>query len=253
MGGVSLKPSEQTTGGLLLDDVDVSFDKCRFVKSDVLEDYNAPDPVPGLLCELTPVESGEGLKQFFSCGSTKDFVPSKDGKRLESVSGVTGIRKSCNAAMLITSIVNAGFPEDQLGDEISNLDGMVAHVIQIAAPKRAGLLSDKRKGKDGKEYDRTITSVNKIVSMPGEGKKGKKGKGKTAPTDDAVIKAAESVVLNVLIEADGPLAKHDLPGLVFKKLKGAERKTVLPLVQDDEFLSASDTWTYKDGKLVLAE
>ena len=252
MGGVSLKPSEQTAGGLLLDDVDVSFDKNRFVMSTEIEGYSAPEPVPGLLSEITTIEDGETTKQFFSCGSAKDFVPSKDGKKLESVSGVTALRKSSNTAMLLTSIVNAGFPEEQLGDDISNLDGMVAHVIQVAAPKRGGLLSDKRVGKDGREYDRTNTVVSKIVSMPGEGKKKGKGKGGKAPSED-VTKAAQAAVLNVLIAAGDALAKHDLPGLVFSKLKGAERQAVMPLIQDDEFLSNSDTWTYEDGKLTLAE
>ena len=44
-------------------------------------------------------------------------------------------------------MVNAGFPEDKIGNDISVFDGLGAHVNQVAQPKRPGLKKPETEGK----------------------------------------------------------------------------------------------------------
>ena len=131
---VSCKPEDFVEGTGLLDDAEVTFTKCRFQ----LFDYaGKAQPAPAFAAELVVAGDGEPTNQFWSCGSPKDFVPSADGKQLQPVGAATHLRKSCNAAILFTSLFQAGVPGDLLGgDDISKLSGLRAHVKRIPAPKR---------------------------------------------------------------------------------------------------------------------
>ena len=100
-------------------------------------------------------------EQYYSAGDPSKFAPSPDGKALTSLTGsATGLNASTNALAFLTSLVNAGFPEDKIGNDVSIFDGTVVHVNQVAQPKRAGLKDQKR----GKTY----LLVTKIVRLPWE-------------------------------------------------------------------------------------
>ena len=75
------------------------------------------------------------------------------------IAGATGLNVNTNAVAFISSIVNAGFPEDKLANDISIFNGMGAHVNQVAQPKRPGL--KKPEGQEGKTY-LLVTKINRL-------------------------------------------------------------------------------------------
>ena len=107
-------------------------------------------------------------------GNPNDWLPSDDGSQLVAVGGVTGIRATSNGGIFIKALVDAGFPVDKIGDDITILDGLQAHVIRIPAPKRAGLKKDKKK-----DFEDTILIVGEIKALPWEKSQPAGGKKKT--------------------------------------------------------------------------
>jgi len=257
--GVSLNPESFTEGGGLIDDVDAIFKSCSFE----MFDYNGKviPPVPSLRADLEV--DGEEVTQYWSMGSAQDWMPSDDGMQLIAVGKVTGIRASSNGGIFLKSLIDAGFPVDKIGSDISAINGMQAHLIRVPAPKRAGLKKTPRA--DGREYDDTILTVSEILALPGE-KKNPAGKPKATPKGKpaAAAKAAATeedgggevegkaleAVMAILAEA-GSIAKKDLPAKIFQTMKAdPDRNAVVKLVFDDKFLS-NGPWEYADGTLVL--
>jgi len=265
MAGISLNPETFVEGGLL-DDADVVFKEAAFE----LWDYQGKSPVQVPALKLTmELDGGDTFEQYYSMGSANDWMPSEDGKSLMAVGGATGIRKSTNGSLFLTSLVNAGFPASKLGDDITVIVGTKAHMIQKAQPKRAGLEGgDKRKGADGKEYDRTLLVVESIKELPkgvgkvaaGGGKTAAgKGAGKAAAaaTAESEEGGAEDVAVATILQllAESPvLEKTKLPAECFKVIKGnPHQAAVLKLVFSDEFLGADGRpWNYADGVVSAA-
>ena len=100
-GGIGLGPSSFVEGTGLISDVDAVFSEVEFV----LWDYNGkiPEPAPALKV-LLEVE-GEGVEQYWSAGSAKEFLPSDDGKMLLPVGSQTGLNKNSNVVQLIMSLI----------------------------------------------------------------------------------------------------------------------------------------------------
>jgi len=268
--GISLNPETFVEGGGLIDDVDVTIDKARFE----LFDYNGTviPGVPALALHMTDPE-GEEVVQYYSMGKPEDWEPSEDGTTLEAIGSATAIRMTSNGGILLKSLIDAGFPVDKLGDDISSLDGMKAHVIQIPAPKRTGIKEKPRA--DGKVYEKTILVIGEILTLPWEEDEEKpkskakakakpkakaKAKAKAKPEaeeveeeagDDDVGAKAVAAILEILEDA-GTVTKKELPAKIFQVMKtDPDRNAVVKLVFDDEFL-AEGPWEYDDGTLVSA-
>jgi len=251
MPGVSLRPSDMVQGGLL-DDAVVEFTGCGFVMFDY---QGKADPAPAFGTELVDIDGGDPTKQYWTVGKAKDWMPSDDGKTLVAVGSATALNNNSNFALLMASIVNAGFPEDKIGDDISVFNGMVAHVHRVAAPKRSGL-SGGSVGPDGQKREQTVLVVDTIEKLPWERKKGKgapktkkKGKAKSkAPVDDAAVE----FVMGVLADKGGEVAKKELPRLAITGLDADIRNAVVKLVYDDGWLGDDDRpWGYADGVVSL--
>lgn len=201
-------------------------------------------------------EEGDEVEQYFSCGRESDWMPSKDGSRLLAVGRATGINTSSNFALLLASMVNAGYPEDKMTDSIKDFIGLSANWMRVPAPKRAGL-----KPKEGQE-DRvkTILTVGDIIKLPWEkagkadGKATAKGKSAAAAKEEGggeLEEEATTLVMEAVMDAGGELIKQKLPSALFPKLKGnPNMKALLQLVQSDDFL-ASGPWSYADGELTM--
>lgn len=257
----SLSPETFVEGGGLVDDVDLTIQEAKFI----MWDYNGkiPQATPAL-CLSMLAEEDEKIEQYYSMGSSKDWMPSDNGKQLLSVGQATAIRKTSNGGIFLTSLVDAGFPVEKLGDDITVLEGLQAHMIRVPAPKRGGLKQDERK------YEQTILVVSEIITMPGDKKKptGAPKGAKTSKTtvasstggnaakiksesgggDDVAEKATTQILS--LLEASGSIAKKDIPGKLFQTMKNdPDRNTVIKMVFDDEFLS-SGPWVYEDGILI---
>src|SRR3972149_11360171 len=135
--GVSLRPSDAVEGGLVPVDRNLLWKKGRFN----LFDYTTREgkvvaTTVAYRLESVDDDGGEYTQQY-SVGDPDRFTIENDGKTL-GPEGVT-ISKSCNFHILMNSAVNAGFPENKIGDDVSVLDGLYAHHIGIPEPKRSGL------------------------------------------------------------------------------------------------------------------
>jgi hypothetical protein len=250
--GVSFRPSDQVEGGGLLDDAVVTWTSARFV----MWDYNGKAPMsPALKVEMK-TEDGVDHIQYWSAGNSKDWSPSSDGKRLLKTGDAKGINSNSNLGLLINSVVNAGYDESKMSDDISQFDGMKCHMIQVAAPKRSGLSQQPRA--DGKVYEPTILIVDQIELMPGEKAAAKPAAGKAATGgggggDDAVRDKATEVIMGILMES-GPTARKSLPQLVFKAMADDDplRGDVSKLAFNEEFLKSEGVpWNYANGELSM--
>lgn len=258
---MSLRPETFVEGGGLVDDVDLTIQEAKFV----MWDYNGKIPQASpALCLSMLAEENEKIEQYYSMGSSKDWMPSDNGKQLLSVGQATGIRKTSNGGIFLTSLVDAGFPVEKLGDDITVLEGLQAHMIRVPAPKRSGLKQEEKK------YEQTILVISEIIAMPGDKKKptgapkgAKTSKATTASgigggaaktkmesgDRDNVTEKATTQILS-LLEANGSIAKKDIPGKLFQTMKSdPDRNAIIKMVFDDEFLS-SGPWTYEDGILI---
>lgn len=247
--GVGLGPSGYVEGGGLLDNVDVVWDKVRF------EMFNyggrSVSAVPALKVDMK-LEDGSTVEQYFSAGSAADWAPSSDGTKLVSIGNARGINKGCNMAILIGSLIEAGFPEDKISDDCTVFEGLQAHVVRVKAPERKGIVRQPRA--DGREYEQTNLVVDKIHKLPWDKGSGKKASGTgSAPEagDDDFEEKMFGIVMEILSEADGPVDKKKLSSLVFAKMKGdKDRNKGSQIAFKDDFLS-SGPWNFDGEKVKL--
>ncbi len=225
----SLKPSDHTEGGGLLEDVNGVIKEAMFA----MNTYNGKvsPGAPSILLEID-VE-GDVFSQYWSVGSHEAWMPTDDGTGLKAIGKETALRTNSNAGILLKSLVDSGFPEDDLGDGIAALVGLQAHFIRVPAPKRPGLKqSDKNKDREP-----TLLVVSEVLSLPGEKKKPKgapktktvakpkakpKEKEKVEDTGDVNEKATE-IIMGILAE-DGPLKVGQVPAKILAAVKGTDVK-----------------------------
>jgi len=251
----SLNPEDFVEGGGLIDDVDVVLKELSFE----MFDYQGSAPETPSLKVLMDVD-GDEMDQYYSMGSPKDWMPSDDGKQLIAVGTASGIRMSSNGGIFLKSLIDAGFPTERLGTDISVVNGTEAHVIRVPAPKRSGIKQTaKQKEREEKYGPATILVVGEILTLPGESKAKGKAKGKAKPaagkgkpkpktSGDVEEKTTEALV-SILAEV-GTLTKKEIPGHLFKTLKDdPDRNEAIKIAFDDEFLG-NGPWEYDDGTLI---
>lgn len=262
----SLNPEDFTEGGGLIDDVDVTITEARFE----MFDYQgaAKEPAPSL--KLSMDIDGDEMDQNYSMGNSKDWMPSDDGKQLLAVGRATQIRMSSNGGILLKSLLDAGFPADKLGDDISILDGLQAHMIRVPAPERKGVKkTEKQKEREERYGPPTILVVGEINTLPWEKSRPKgapKAAGKKAPAktaskkevasddgDSDIDARASEVLMALLAENGGELARKDVPVKAFQALaKDPDRSSIVKRVFEEDFLSAEgQPWSYDDGTVTL--
>lgn len=250
--GVGFRPTDFTEGGGLLDDANVIWEKCEFV----LWDYNGNGPqTPALRIDMK--HEDEDIEQYFSAGKAEDWTPSKDGTKLIPIGNATGINRRSNLAILITSLIDAGFPEDKIEDDCTVFEGLVCHMVRKPAEKRPGLVRTPRA--DGKVFEQTNLVVDEIQKLPWEKGKGKasakdkksgggvKEEETTADDEQSVEEEAIAVVMEILEANPKGVDKKKLAAQVFSKVKSSpNRNAISQLVYKDSFLS-SGPWSFEDG------
>lgn len=190
MAGISLRPSSFTAGGGLIDDADVTIERARFVQYDF---EGKTEGGAAALCLLLLLKDSEGGEhpQYFSAGNLAYFVPSEDPKN-EDLNGITIVKVGekdsmnggTNCAIMLNSLVQAGFPEDKLdAGDVRVLEGLVGHVNRVPQPKRSNIA--KKEG----ARDPMVLVFTKILSIPGEATK---GGAKSATSRDAQARTAKS-------------------------------------------------------------
>lgn len=243
---ISVRPSTFAEGGGLLDDADVVFQGARFT----MYDYGGKSTykVPVLAVGMVVDGEDEVHEQYYSVGGKNDFAPSEDGKSLMATGSKQSVVKGSNFGEFMQSLVAAGFPESQMkDDDIGFLNGVHAHV------KRKAL---DRKGLDnaGKKEQTTLLVEKLLGEVKAKG--GAKGgaKGKSAEVDAELAEFTSNVIVGILANNDGTMAKKDLltPVLKLDEVKAHPKKAnVIKLVTNDEFLGGISGVTYADGKLTL--
>lgn len=254
--GVSLKPSLLVEVTRLIDDEDVIIKEARFE----LYDYNGTQ-APSLAAKLALDQGdGEEVLNYASLGkaATANWLPADDGKTLTPVGKATGLANNSNWAIFVSALVNAGFPESRIEDDISCFEGLEGHVIRIPAPERKGLAK--------KRDDQTVLVINKIHKLPWEKNKGKgkssspsKSSEKKSPSTSSdsgsnVSEKASSFILGVLAKYPDGIEKSLLPTEAFAMLKDdPDRNAIVKLIFEDEFLNSSDNWKLEGGKVLPTE
>jgi len=258
--GVSINPEDFSEGGIL-NDVDVEFLKLRFLsgeeaveQTDSMGTYTDVEETLFVAANLKH-QDGDGW-EYWSAGKLEYFEPSKDGKRAIPVGNAERLSKSCNAYILLASIIDCGFPRDEFVDDLSVVDGMLAHLFRAEQPKRAGLGGD-----DGRT--RTVLTVDKILdeSPVGTGKKGKKASGKakaeeTESGEDFDEIAADTIV-KILTDADGgPVKRTSVVGRMLKILKKShpdDFKAIIQATNEEGFFENLDDVDYDGKELTIGE
>ncbi len=225
---ISIAPSEMVEGGAVPVDQNLTWKNPHFQ----LYDYNGKAPMTCAAMIKLVNDEGQEFEQAYSVASPDRFTPSADGKTLVAVGPAQAINKSSNFFILMTNLVNAGFPENKLIDskgDISILDNLYAHHIGYTEPKRAGLT--ERVVPEGQTARPKVLSVpDKVLRLPWEAVKGKGGKaaagaGKAAapgkaPTVSADVTAkAVAFVVKAVEAAGGSTTRTDIASLVFDELK----------------------------------
>jgi hypothetical protein len=258
--GVSLKPSDAVQGGGLIDDVDVTIKSCRFKAWD----YNGalPQPVLGLSVDFDylDVTSGQSAEanQVYSAGDMKHFVPSQDGRMAVAVGGKTGLNENTNAMLFLVSLVNCGFPENKIGDDVSVFEGTHCHVTQVPQPKRGGAAA----GGDKK----TVLVVSKIHKFPWDAGQAvaktkapaKKAEavqqaqaGATPAGNGEAVAMADQTLMAILVDKGGEIAGSAVAAEAFKRLIAHPLRTpVVQMIFTPEYLGApGKPWSF-DGSMV---
>lgn len=186
MSSVSFRPSLAVDSGLF-GDADATILECGFT----MWDYNGTQkPGPALQINFQDIE-GKTHAQYFSAGDAAYWVASDDNSTLVPVGDKRTLNSNTNFMRFMASLVNAGFPEDQLDGSITVLNGLECHVARVDAPKRPGLVNPK--AESGRPQ--TVLIVDKIYKFPWEQKPSQITK--AAPTP-APPKGAPSIVASTI-------------------------------------------------------
>lgn len=261
-----LNPETFSAG--LIDDIDL------IISAATVEEYDWNGKATfgnGCCIKLTLADDdGESGDHYYSIGQSEHWIPTDDGKGFQPVTGKKGISKNAAGAKLVNAMIEKGFPKNKLGNDVSVFVGYKWHWKQVA---KTG-----PDAKDAEGRDKTVLLPVKLVSAPGEGKKGAgKGKGQTAPgtgtaappasasTADAagsnsnrsgneeVGDRTKALIMRALTEAKSPLDLNALSARVFKltttdkAIDKDQRRTISNLTQDAEWLeenSGPDTWMF---------
>jgi hypothetical protein len=274
--GISFNPKDQIKGGLITD-VDGTLTNVRIVNPFT---YPNSDAKACAIVATLVVDGGDEHEAFWSMGNPEAWEISYDGMEATSVEGKTGMQDSCNAAFFLRELEPAGFPLNKVTDKISFLEGLKAHWIQKAPPKRAGLDNTNARGQE-----RTCLVPEKILKLPWEKEKGGKAPTKTPASastskpastpaassngagdleNEAAVGIASDVLAALKATAPGAHAKTQwglkvLSGCSandsFKALPqgAADRTAVQRLLKNAEFLATQEVKMSDKGDVIVPE
>lgn len=234
---VSLKPSDAVAGGAMVPEGEHDIAQARFTSWD----YNGTvvPPVPALCIEYR--DGAQSYQQYYSAGDIKSMEPTEDGKRLQTKSP-RGLNVSTNCYAYLKSLVDNGFDEAKLANDISVITGARVKIIHEEAPERE--IAGKKLAK------RMIPVIGGIIAMPGENKAkakpkaapaatARKANGAEAAATDLSEKAAD-VLIQVLKSKGGSLHMTEVTRGIYAAMPGSDtdRAGILNLVILESFLTS---------------
>ncbi len=242
--GVSIRPSDFVEGGAVPVDRNLHWGKCRFV----LFNYTKKDGTVVATTTAAQVDykddDGFEFEQQYSVGDPERFLPSDDGKTLVASGDAQSVSKSSNFSLLMSALINAGFPENRLPEsgDISVLDGLYTYNIGLPEPKRTGLARVATAGEPQRE--RVISVPSQILRLPWEKGKGKAATKTAAPVgtegegeDDGEDVSAKALVFVAgHLDEDGNTTRQKLAVAAFKDLaKDPDKDAIAGLIFKPEF------------------
>lgn len=237
---VSLRPGDAQEGGFL-DDVDVTIKSLRAVHWDY---KGKADPCAAIEATFLTDEGKERI-EYYRVGKPDKLVPNAENTKFLPVSGTGGIMKKSKGWYFVTSLINAGFPEDKVTDDLSVFNNTRVHVNITALPEK---MTDDA----GKDKENKAILVTKVVTLPWEQKSGSKKPAPAASTAKPTAAAAPAsapqsasdIVTKAIAEcakaasdAGGSLPRIKLSQQVFRQLaQDTDRNAVVKLVGDPAWL-----------------
>jgi hypothetical protein len=233
---------------------------------------NGKEKFHSLYCVLSARVDGaeEDVTTTLFVGGADDFEISEDGHTLTPVEDGRELGANTAFAKLITSLVEAGFPETNLPEDEINFESIIGTRVRfvqrtdVEGTKKLGKRKDK---KTGKEYDRQDLVIEQVYSLPGASaptaagkaapkakataaKAGGKKAAAAATQGEDVAELASSTLIDILGENDGSISKAKLGMAVLKKLmKHAQREDVRKFLADNDSLGSIDGIAF-DGTTV---
>lgn len=258
-----IKGQEFVQGGLI-NDVDVTVKEARYV----MYDYEGKSAFGEACCCKFVLVDGDGNEHsnYWSVGGSKegDFVPSKNGKYLESLNGRTSLAKGSNYQIMVSSLEdNCKMPEGFLNDDLSVIEGAKLHCIRQAAPKRQ--IAGSKEPKEG-EREKDILIFSTAIKAPwgkGGSKTSTSSSSKASSSNDGdddnesdVETTVKKLVLTALAENDGTMVLSDLGIHVYREatasgMAASDRKKVMPLLTDEDWVAGINGVTIDGDNAVL--
>lgn len=247
--GASLRPSEMSAGGALIDDADVTIKSATFE----LYDFNGKAQSKACAALTLVTEEGEEHVEYLSAADPKHFMPSADNTRLLAVGDKTGLNNNSKFALFVISLINAGFPEADVTDSIDFLDGLRVHIKRKAAPKSWSSMKP-RGGSNDREA--TILEVTEILDNKpapkgkgGAAKTTAKAGGKKAAAADDLDAEVTTFVQQALEAAGGEITTKALVPSLYRLVTGDNKKAIVKRAYEAEFLQAgmeAGNWAFDE-------
>lgn len=220
----------------------------------VMFDYNGQqEPGPSIHVHIVAHEDGKEHDEYYSVGKADTWAPSDDGLTFVPLKkGRSGANDNSNGAYLFNSLVAAGFPQDQIGEDLSIFDDMdctfarqkiertikgetkTSNPLLISSIERMPGAAKPAKGKPG--------TAKAPVAAAGKGAMVPKAPAKAAPAKaNAAADLAEETIVEILTEAGEPVTKKKLGIKLLTKLKGnPQTKAAVEQCNDLDWLFADD-------------
>jgi len=202
MSKLSLKPSDFITGGGVPSDRNLNIVSAEFT----YWDYNGQTAAITALKVAYTDDDGAEYTQYYSAGSPDRLKPSSDGKSLESVGDANGLTSHSNCSIFLESLVEAGFPENKLADDISIINGLRIYSVAKEQPKRAGM-----KGKPGDT--KVVLVVSKIFKMPWDKKQ--KAEVVTEAVESEYVAKAAAIIARLAAAAGGSIGLPKIGAAIY--------------------------------------
>jgi hypothetical protein len=267
--GVSIRPSDATEGMNLIDDADVEITGAKVV----IFDFGGKAARVCVAVEMK-TEDGTEATEFLSAGDTKFFRPSANGRRIVPIGERGTIVNSTKYMHFMTSLVNLGWPEERMSQDVDVIVGTRCHVKRKASPKSWSGINRGEGEREATTFEATAIHAypwdkgkGKTAAKPAAGKstaqqaarpngKGAAGAASSAGGDDALDEELGIVVQKVLAEAGGSVSKKKLVPAVFQVdgIDPAKKKLMVKRVFEDDFLIAGMSegkWSW-DGETLEA-
>jgi hypothetical protein len=250
------------------DDASGLLDNARVtIKKVVVDFFNAKSGSKFVNVTVGYEGGGQSISENYMLGGADLWAPNAAKTGAIPVTEGGKVWNKSDVFKLVKSLIDAGFPKNLIGGDLSVIEGTEVHVNRVT--QEGATYTDK----DGKERQRTTLLVTKIYTeqaLLGKTKGGAvAGKAAKVTTEAAATTAAAGddndafateILVGILEGADGkalPKDKLKQPAflLIMKAKKAAIRDAVIARLQNDDFLGSlaeAGLVTYDGGVVTLA-